>query len=329
MKCAMAAVMILGLCALAQSALAQRDPGVSDTTNDVAAAARAFQDGQKAQLAGNFARAAELFELADQLAPAPEAIRSAVRTREAAGQPARAATMALEAKLRYPDDAETVTTADAVLARITPTLARLSVRCESLCTLLVDGEALTLEPVTQLEAFVPTGAHRLEARFGAGRKAVEALELVAGEQRELELHAPPPPKRPAATPPPADHRNLIRGKSGAGPRASATDGGLPPWLFIGASALTVVAAGAAIVSSVDSFDKRDAYESEPTEQRYEAGIDSQRRTNALLITTGGLAAVSALLLAFADWDGEEKPSSTPTFALSPVAPNLVVRSTFQ
>src|SRR5687768_599387 len=48
---------------------------------DVAAAANAFARAQKAELAGDHAAAAELYELADSLAPAPEALRSALKAR--------------------------------------------------------------------------------------------------------------------------------------------------------------------------------------------------------------------------------------------------------
>ena len=203
MRGVLAAIAILALCMLVQSStLAQR--GQVGETPDVAAAARAFQDGQKAQLARNFARAAELFELADQLAPTPEAVRSAMRNREAAGHPARAATIALEAKQRYPEDQETLTAANALLERVALALARLRVSCDVPCTLVVDGEALEVVPVMHAEAFVPSGPHRIEARFRAGRTAVEELELAPGEQRALELHAPLPrrAKRSPVTPNP-------------------------------------------------------------------------------------------------------------------------------
>ncbi|MBC7975135.1 MAG: hypothetical protein H7138_09135, partial [Myxococcales bacterium] len=49
---------------------------------DVSAAARAFSDGQAAQLEGNHERAAQSFELAFNIAPAREALRSAVRARQ-------------------------------------------------------------------------------------------------------------------------------------------------------------------------------------------------------------------------------------------------------
>jgi hypothetical protein len=46
---------------------------------DVQAASAAFAEAQRAQLRGDFPRAAELFEIADQAAPSPAALRSAIR----------------------------------------------------------------------------------------------------------------------------------------------------------------------------------------------------------------------------------------------------------
>src|SRR5690348_3074599 len=61
---------------------------------DVSAAANAFSRAQKAELGGDHEAAAELYELADSLAPAPEALRSALKARKSAGQLGAAAVLA-------------------------------------------------------------------------------------------------------------------------------------------------------------------------------------------------------------------------------------------
>src|SRR5688572_12759748 len=53
---------------------------------DVSGAASAYSRGQQADLTGDHATAAELYELANSLAPSPEALRSALRARRNAGQ---------------------------------------------------------------------------------------------------------------------------------------------------------------------------------------------------------------------------------------------------
>jgi hypothetical protein len=173
---------------------AQSDAG----GGDIAAAASAFGDGQKAQLRGEYARAAELFELADELAPTPEALRSAIRNHVAAGQLARAATQALRAKARYAD-ARTQVVADRALLRLAPKLARLSIVCDAPCALLIDREALTLGLVPAADVFVLPGTHSIEARFATERSDVRELVVKAGEHLELMLREPPRVDEPEAS----------------------------------------------------------------------------------------------------------------------------------
>jgi hypothetical protein len=334
-----AAALSLALICSITSSVARADDALADdnASGDFAAAARAFQEGQKAQLIGDFARAAELFELADDLAPTPEALRSTIRNHDAAKHPARAATFALAAKERYPDDALTLATANDVLERAASSLARITVRCDAPCTVLIDGEALTVEAAESADAFVPPGERTIEARFGTEQRATETIELLAGEARELELRAPALPELAVATPrhdavPEANAPRVVTLTAPAptsAERVAKHEGGLPPWLFLTASALTVTAATAAIASGVDALDKRDAYEADPTRERYMSGLDSERRTNVLLIATASLAATSMALLAFTDWEGdEERPArAAMTLSLSPLAPNIVLRST--
>ena len=297
--------------------------------DDTATAARAFQSGQKAQLSGDFARAAELFELADTLSPTPEALRSTMRNQEAAGHPARAATSALDAKARYPEDEATIALANEILSRVALRLSRVTIRCDESCSLLVDGEALTVEPVASADVFLHRVRTRFEARFGTEQHAAATLELLEGDYRELELREPEesltleaPPLAPAieqpAEPAIIVHRpNVHR----APPVAVApSDRSLPPWLALSAGALAVTCGAAALVSGLDALDKADAYEAEPTRQGYERGVDSERRTNALLVAAGGLAVTSAVLL-FTAWNGEEDRRRT---AKSPFHPRTHV-----
>ena len=58
---------------------------------DVNGAAKAFSQAQEAMLSGDSARAADLYELADELAPSAPALRNATRARLAAGHYASAA----------------------------------------------------------------------------------------------------------------------------------------------------------------------------------------------------------------------------------------------
>jgi hypothetical protein len=264
-----------------------------------------------------------MFELADQLAPTPEALRSAIRNRDAAEHPARAATLALSALERYPTDPEASALATQVIERVGPELSRVTIACDEPCTLRIDGEMVAVEAVARADAFVPPGAHQLSARFDAEREVGEALELAAGAHVRRDLHAPARIER--IEPVSSELAPPVRELAAPARAASTERRGVSPWYFTGASALTLTSATAATVFGFAALRKRDAYEADPTRERYEAGVESQKWTNALWLATGGLAATSIVLLAFTDWDGEQQ-RSTAAISLSPLAANLIVRS---
>src|SRR5262245_38086094 len=116
------------------AALAVAHPALAD---DVPGAARAFSEAQKASLAGDNARAAELYELADSLSPSVQALRSAIRSRQLAGQLASAATHAEALLSRYPDDEKSVAMAKKLIDEVSPQLAKVSVQCTEVCSLTV------------------------------------------------------------------------------------------------------------------------------------------------------------------------------------------------
>jgi hypothetical protein len=175
---------VLALIAASLPAYAQREGA------DVGAAARAFQRGQHAQLHSDFTRAASLFELADEAAPSAAALRSAIRNWDAAGNPARAATLAQRAVERYPHDVATVRLAADLLTRRTRSLGSLRVHCAPACVLVVDGRSTTPAPLVDHDLYVAPGEHALAVEFEDGRSARQHLRFAAGERRELSLAAP-------------------------------------------------------------------------------------------------------------------------------------------
>jgi hypothetical protein len=136
---------------------------------DVSAAARAFSDGQAAQLEGNHERAAQSFELAFNIAPSKEALRSAVRARQLAGQLPRAATLAHLLLTQYPDDAVSTKLAADVLAEAKPRLARVAVTCAPACSLAVGGRAISLTTSASHVVFTNPGKAMFEASFDGDR----------------------------------------------------------------------------------------------------------------------------------------------------------------
>jgi hypothetical protein len=100
------------------------------------------------------------------------------------------------------------------------------------------------------------------------------------------------------------------------PRATAAAGASPPpslaafdepppaWprtaTYVGAAA-TLVAAGLATWSGIDTLSGRDDYRKQPSEAGYRDGVGRQNRTNVLLISAGVLAASTAALALVSDW----------------------------
>ncbi|HZJ65498.1 MAG TPA: hypothetical protein VFD36_18440, partial [Kofleriaceae bacterium] len=175
---------------------------------DVSTAARAFADGQSAQLEGDYDHAAQSFELAFSNAPSKEALRSAVRARKLAGQLARAATLAEVLLVQYGSDATSAKLAGEIIAEARLKLGRVTVSCSAKCSLAVDGRAMSMPPAETLVLYLQAGRHTIEATFEDGRSAARELAAVAGANDELELELPrqdagPAPVQPEARPPAA------------------------------------------------------------------------------------------------------------------------------
>jgi hypothetical protein len=287
---------MLALCATlsaAQQALAD---------GDVAAAAGAFSRAQRAELAGDHARAAEFYELADSMAPTPEALRSALRTRLAAGQRAIAAARAEALRSRYPDDAESKALADKTLEELGAQLGRFEVECRPrACAVIVDDEAAGADAQEHHVIYLEPGAHQVAAAFGSQRAEPKPVEAEAGERGKLEFDAPPPVAEPG-----------VGGADGAQTSAGADvardvkrSGGLSPaWVAVGAVITTGIGA-AAIWSGVDTLNQRDAYDKQRTQKGYEDGLDLERRTNVLFAATGVAAVCTVVVAAFTDWSGSD------------------------
>ncbi|HYQ00965.1 MAG TPA: hypothetical protein VER96_19985 [Polyangiaceae bacterium] len=275
---------------------------------DVTGAARAFAEGQAAQLEGKYAVAAERFELAFTLQPSKEALRSAARMRMSADSFARAATHAQTLLDRFGDDAQSAELARSILDEVAPHLARYEVSCAPACALLVDNLAYFLEPARSHRLYLAPGRVALEAQFASGHKASRTVTSSAGETTQLELREPAALAQvsvaraaPESSPAPG----------GAERATAAPSRGVPviiPWIT-GAAA---VACGAVTVwAAVDTKRQHDDYVQHPSDEKWNAGIARQKMTNAFLVSTAVLAATTITLTFFVR--GSEKT----TVALSP------------
>jgi hypothetical protein len=269
------------------------------TPPDYQAAARAYQDGQAALQSKAPAEAARLFELADTLAPSPQALRNAIRSNLAASQMTRAATLALAAQRRY-RDRETQSLARQVLGATSAKLARLSVKCERPCALACDGQPVDAQRAYQFDLFLDPGTHVVRAKFEAREPVEQEIELNAGERLILSLDAVSTSPSDAAVPSAFSVQPQLAESATAGTSAAP---GAPQWMFWTAAGLTAASAGAALVSGLDTKQRHDAYLEAPTPDGYAQGVQSQRRTNLLFLSTGVLGALTLGLAFFTDWDG--------------------------
>ncbi|NOY94693.1 MAG: hypothetical protein GXP55_26240 [Deltaproteobacteria bacterium] len=285
-------VVFAWLCVVAPtSAVAQQ--------GDVAAAAAAFQQAQQAQLRGDYARAAQLFELAFSAAESQAALRSAIRNHVAAEDPARAATLSLRALTRYPGEIETRQLAQQTLDAHQGELGHLRVTCSAACVLLLDGSVEESMAAARHELFLAPGQHRLSADF-AGRRVDERVVVArAGEDASADFEAPPAEPAPVEPAPVASDPGMT-----APPPPPAR--GLSPAFFWTGAALTLVLGGVAVWSLVDTLDARDAYEAAPTQRSYNRGRRKERRLYAFTGMFGALGVGTLLLgVLWTRWRHEE------------------------
>jgi hypothetical protein len=278
----------------------------------IRAAAEEFDSGRRAFTAGDFTTAAEHFENADRDAPAPEALRMAIRARLAAKHYDRVATLAASALARYPDDEPTVTFAKQVLAKVPDRLHRLTIRCNEACTLLVDRKVAPWGESTEAVIYVEPGEHEVAAGWSQGRTKTLSVDAEKGGQTEMTFEAPPltdEPSPPVKAPEPP--------KKVDEPTAEPSKG-LSPTVFYGAVGLTAVLTGVTVWSTLDMRanpgkdqvreDCAGQDESCPT---YQDALSSQKRTNVLLVATGIAAAGTAVLGGFfTDWSDQPEQEAS-------------------
>ncbi len=277
---------------------------------DVQAAAAAYARAQQAQLGGHHADAAALFELADQAAPSPQALRSAIRNHRAAGQLARAATLSLAALRRYAEEPETTTLAHEVLGTARETLGRMQVRCEPACSLAVDGRAAAPEALTTYDGFHEPGERTISATWPDRPSVSRGVALAIGEITEVSLEAPALPEPAVEEPEPRVEEPEPEPPLTPEPMAvDDDDDGLHPAFFL--TALGVTALGGALItwSGLDVLDASNAYVADPTRERYDDGLARELRTNVLLIGTAAFGITAVLLAIFTEWGGDDDEPS--------------------
>lgn len=269
--------------------------------DDVRAAADAFARGQQLSLDEKPGEAADFYELADELAPSPQALRNAARARFAAGHIAMAATNAAELLRRYPDDAASRSIAEMILTEVGPKVARIDVSCAGGCSVLLDGKATSRKTGDRHAFFAKPGTHEVRAVFPDGQKTSEKPTVLAGSRTTIELEPPPP--LPVAEPAPD--------RATAPPRQGISRG----WVIAGA-VVTAGLGGAAVYEGLATLDDRDhirelvaAGDHATAESELAKARDRQTLTNVLIGATAAAGVATITAAFFTRWSGGEESST--------------------
>ncbi|MFN7696484.1 MAG: hypothetical protein ACK5U8_01185, partial [Deltaproteobacteria bacterium] len=273
----------------------------AQSAEELQAAGQAFQQGQRAQVRGDVAPAAEFFDLANQTAPSAPALRSAMRMHQAAGHHAIAATRAMQARSLYPSDPASLELASQVLAQCGPLVVHVVVTCTPGCGLTVDGRVASVS-TGRAELYLEPGSHVVRANWGGHRVLERSLDSTPGSSLELVLDESDPD---AVAPEPARvETEATRMLAERTSEDASSSTGISPAFFGVTLSLTVLAVAGTIGLGVSVLDAQAQYIRMPTERRWRDGVALESATNWLL---GGSIAAAALTFVFAlftDWDGE-------------------------
>jgi len=277
--------------ALALLLLTASPPAHADDEDPAAEAARAYDRGVAAHERGDNATAAREFARADQLAPNPIALESALKAALLADTPGLAMELAERAEQRK--ERTLTPLAKKARAQYEDRAGKLALTCpEPNCTAHVDQQPFPIGP----PRWIDPGPHTIT--FHIGPRTAE-LDVDVTKGPAVTIARPPepqPPDHPTPTTPPPS--------------------GLSPIWFWTATALTGTLTVATIASGIDTAAKHTHFQDNPTQQTQQTGIAAQTRTNALLGLTlaSGLATAALGIFAVRWTTPENKNPLTATLA---------------
>jgi hypothetical protein len=278
--------------------LATGPPSAADEESARARAAQQFVEGLRAFDLGDFAHAADAFELAYRLVPSVDALWNAARALQRADALPGAATLYARYLREAPAEARDRNVAAALLAILAARLGCIEVHGSDIERLVVDEH-----PSEERVVYVTPGAHVVRAVV-AGALVQQTPELAAGEVVALVFEAPAPAATPEPPPAPQPDRPTSQARTSS---PSNGGGGGSPWLVAGGGVLTGVAVTATIVSGLATLSARDAFTDRPTAANLEAGQSLQSRTNVLLGISIGLGVMTtATAVWIVNWRGASR-----------------------
>ena len=305
----------LALASTATTAHAQDQAPAPPTAEAIRAAAAEYDAGRRAFVAKNYEEAAIHFENAFHDAPRAEALRNAIRARNDAKQPARAATLAALGEQLYPDDTNTMVVVHDTLSANEKKLQRISLACTPKCGVTADSRLVSLDDTTHIVFFLDPGAHDVVASWQGGHSKEMKITAKAGDRIEWTFDEPadqpppttaPPVVAPPSQPPPKEQ-----------PVQASSGKPFGPVVFLVGAGLTAVAGGLTIWSGIDTENNpgQDAVRTQcagqgDSCQLYQDGRAKQLRTNILLGATIGLGVVTGVIGVFFTQWSHPKPAST-------------------
>jgi tetratricopeptide (TPR) repeat protein len=307
---------------------AQEAETISSEQRD--AARRAFERGEVAFAAGDFALAANSFEEAYRHVPHYASLWNAARSWERAGEQTRAANGYAKYLRSSPADAPDRDSATAALAALAEKLGRIEVYAAGVDTVRIDDEALDGTSI-----YVHPGMHVIEGQTGDTK--IRRTEMVeAATVRSVALVEGPPTiakGTPAAdsmapNPVPPKPKRLPSVSPISVYSANRSYGWLGPAAIV-AGGVTVTVASLVLWSGVDTLSARRKFDAAPSEERLAAGLDKQWRTNVLIGGAIGSGVVTAALISLWKWNGSTQKSAVS--ASLPIAGSpmqVVLRGSF-
>jgi hypothetical protein len=263
-----------------------------------AEAADAFDRGVKHFQRAEYELAARSFARADELVPAPNALKNAIAAARKAGAHLLVAELAERAERRAGSAPELAAQARAALAEASLKLARLELDCAPPpCVIVVDDERV--ETGTR---FVLPGIHTLSSTAEGGARAEERMQLAAGATYRIVLH----PVAGGAQPIPAQvSSSTARGAAQpAADRPAVDDRPLSPAVFWIGAAASLALAGVTTWSGLDALSAKRDLPKAPSPEQSDTVRAKVLRTDLLLAGTllvGGLTAYAGFSLV--DWRG--------------------------
>lgn len=269
---------------------AQSGRGASISADDKKAA-KYFTDGSKAFEAGDYRRAAQLFEQAYQTKPHHSALWNAAKSWQRAGEDLTAVNLLLRYLKEAPTDAPNRAEANAALAEIEKRVGRIQLQIVYVTSATLDGNE-----AKEGLSYVAPGEHALAA-VNPDDPNTPVQKVVTVKPGEILSVTLSPPAKVEVTKPKVI---VIEKKSG-----------VSPWFVVGGGVLTAGGAAATVVLGLMTVNARNAFLKNETKDNLDAGNAAQTRTNIALGATIGLAVITtAVAIFFTDWHGSEPPKTT-------------------